>query len=1602
MQSRDTVSPQAPDRMQQNSPLISHATDFNTSDEWKQPSARRPATQRLRTVRILTQVHPDLLIPYLYNERGSRSINAIVHSTGCTIDYCALSPNEPERSPQSQAYVMNFLMSARSRETLESAIRQLNTLVERVQVFFQKKARVSQPARSMDELYNKRNPCYEPVNNIRDRRDLKSRIYATDAMAFDGETLSNNSWTFEEAEEDWNVARGYYTLDGYTSRKRPGYRNMSDVESDEKSDFMTTGRHFDGDFAETKASCASGNRFSGDFGASRRARRYPGQSWVTSRSYPNHVPDPEYSMYTDALQSERKPTQRIMRDRQPRYTSNIYDQSVYGPHEYEDPYEDEIKLTYENERYNAPQYMRRMHSKRSLKRPLSNVRSDRPAPPPIYRQRYPLRAEYAYDDEEDEWMIENEDMAYGYDPQSFFGKMPAFRREHRIYSGDNHRWSNFAAPGHLLPQMYKRRCIPRENVSVEDDEMVCRGSPYEHVIRDSSRPTTERMDQHDHVVGNAESQSVDAQHITDRIDISAEDESSVSIMSDSSFGNAVVDAENRQFLANDSIAANSAINLAVDSAGVKSGSSARVSELDQTNDLGAEVFQSACDRGVESDLEQNCVSFELDSQSTTSLETSDVKADVASLAKSNVISLSPSNLPVNRVESPTCSTTKEAGCNVPCDVTSAATSSDEKVERPQLIELNVSREDNLPFQASTTSDTGEFNPGDSKHTPLGSVTSSTMVDNVLTDTIRINNHIIASLERVNKVEADFVLLRKMLTEQKGKYHQLSNRSTCYHRLAVSCGMIYKVQYQLSLQPNKLNETRKQKVLEMLDHCLENLLIDGEQTLQEKTAALQHEVEHILAVHGLGFLNGESIGKSVISGHGDKEFSSAHSNVIEHNKDKSVDTISRDWENDDGYTESTSTDLARDDDLDFVSQSYYPKNNTIFEDDLSTVKFEQKTSTSRPQKMPPFVWSLLTRAISSDPQSYVMRATSKRLMDEIAKGDPYYYLHPTKIGNDTATSTSVLRSRSCEFGCGGASAVKWKRKLVSQINSRMKFFDNVAYLLARRSRGEEALNRKKMNSIIRKLHLVAMQLHSLVSHIYCIQGQARCREGDSLPTKLNSSHFARRMGVYKSKLKLVVPLTYQQQSASHQQCSADDVTEDLLQDTFEFFPELLLCVDIWGFNYRESQSKRHISKVVLSGNSAGSDVHFPLAFLREVEGSAFDFEHDNNGRLSQICDELLNLVCLWNDLKWTDSLENVALDRVLSFETDVTASISKVLDLYAHHLQALWAVRLFDDPEQLQSVHFTHLNAYYSDRSQSTTSNGTSSVDSDVNAVDYLVANAIVEQRHVEKYWNRKVTTLSVYNSDDDASELTERGPHTNQLLSIDAISSWNKDTLLRYLLRWSDVYGIRTDANVLSAVTNHMIKHEVQKHIFSRHNDESNPVEGDSMVDLSTSKLLTAVRRAQILIQDALIMAKKLALHSACHQLLNERKYSLYVEPDIIDGEVASSSDTQSLCTTMNTHNQAVSDLESHSVARGSCDAEKYGSDAQKEALDTDPAQDQPEVKDLIHLLAVTKQEMQELCGRRPRSARMREKVQTQSLQLARQTVEIFRNIRNMYEAQRR
>ncbi|KAI9980913.1 hypothetical protein PInf_010258 [Phytophthora infestans] len=1340
-----------------------HAAETRELEERKRQAPRHPTAQRVRTVRLTTQVHPDMLIPYLYGERGGRSINAIVNATGCTIDYCALSPDEPERSPQSHGYVMNFLVSAGSNDTLEDATRQLRTLVYNVQTHLQTKARSRPRAREEMEYY-------EEEDTSRGRRGRMSpRISGADvteaAMASKRDAIPDERWANGSAgmepESGWDMApmqRVYYAP--RARRERPRYIEVTDIGKERS----------------------------------------------------------EYNLYE-------------------------YDDQRVG-HEVEYP-DEAVDLTSENagahgslEFVDVPdrhQQVHRTHPRRSLKRPLSKLRNDGPPPPPIYRQRMPYIYDCTYDDEEDEWMTEDEEMAvaYGYPPQFRPMEIPV--------------WSP-AARGH--PQMYKRRRIPQNDASLENgmnNEAGFEASGRERVVLPISRSRTSLMGQLDEAAENTRAEAYRGE--ANRVEIPTEDGSTASNASDTSAGNAVVDGENTRLLLMKTLLRKTLATVPCESE------------------------ESAIDIAAE---RRECAHVEADQ------------------------------------------------------------------ERDQ--------EHLLPAQASIALIAGaQQSLYESQDTqPTAGVASP--VELVVSDAIRINKQVIASLERVNKVEVHFAEAKASMSVQEDKFR---------HWKAAAAATA------------DWNDTRKQELLGKLDSYVETLISEGEQTLEERVVALQTGLESILTTHGLAPPRRAVKSKPVAS----RLENTPTSKPVDPNHDENNDTVGMDWEDDGWFEESAAIDMVSDED--------HVDDQLEVRWEYLAVKLEEDASLRWPRELPPFVLSLLARVISSDPQSYVMRATHKRLMDEIAKGDPYYYLHPTITAKETETSSPLPSSPSppCEFGCRGASALKWERKLVSQISSRMKSFDNVAYSLARSSGGKEVLNRKKMNSIIRKLHLVAMQLHSLVSHLYCVKGQATCKEVDSLPVALNNSHFERKMGVYKSRLKLVVPHKYQQQT-QQQQSSVSEPAEELLRDTYEFFPELLLCVDIWGYNYRESQAKRHNSKSLLGDELAGSGALFPLGFFRRVESLAFDFEHDSNGLLRCICDELLNIVCLWNDFKWTDNLETVALDRVISFETDVTASIVKILELYAHHLQALWAVRLLDEPEQLQSVHLTQLNAYYSDGSQGSLNTSAASRSQapkspgdghhDASTVDRLVADEIAEQRLAEEYWNRKVTALSVHNPDDDAMDVGDGDTKSAQHLSAETISTWDQQTLVSYLLRWSDVYAIRSDVNALSAVTNHMLKHEVQKYKFaSRENSGSKTV-----VDSATRHLLAAVSRAQMLIRDALIGSEKLALHSASSQLPDERKHSMYAEGDEVDEDTSSSNKTaEDTSSNDAAHSSTVSDA-THCLNSEQTNATNSHMDEETN-VDACVTQEQPELKDLVQLLAVTKQDMQELCGHRPRSARMREKVQT-------------------------
>jgi hypothetical protein len=485
------------------------ATELSTDDAaatqppYSGPSIRIPAVsakpraQRVRTVRLTTQVHPDVLVPFLYGERGGRGIGAIMSTTGATVDYCALSPDEAERSPRSRGFVMNFLVSAGSSETLEDATRQLMTLVDRLQRHLQKKTRGRAP---------------------RDERVMRTRSPRVQADAeAKREAIPDERWGnaagVDVQEEEWEippVQRVYYAPGGpRVRRERPRYMD----ESDDKRDFVARRGPGEAEYTQRAQSPVH-------FVARRRVRRYAEQPRWTTRSYPAEA---DYAMFSPQAGEQ---AQRVAQPRQPRRVfsgapPSRFAQADYGVYEFEDDgdehggefrdYDEAADLTNENAGANEVAEFAEQHRpvqqtqpRRSLKRPRTSMRSDGPPPPPIYRQRMPYIYDYAYDDGDEEWMADDEEMAvaYGYPAQYRHPKVPIVRPRRRFDSVGSHHWDSPA--GHGPQGLYKRPRVPRDGLPLDYD--MSDDSVLEEPIRvapPASTPTrTVLVDQLDEVADN--------------------------------------------------------------------------------------------------------------------------------------------------------------------------------------------------------------------------------------------------------------------------------------------------------------------------------------------------------------------------------------------------------------------------------------------------------------------------------------------------------------------------------------------------------------------------------------------------------------------------------------------------------------------------------------------------------------------------------------------------------------------------------------------------------------------------------------------------------------------------------------------------------------------------------------------------------------------------------------------------------------------------------------------------------------------------------------------------------------------------------------------
>ncbi|CAI5727168.1 unnamed protein product [Hyaloperonospora brassicae] len=1686
-------------------PLAPHAPRDTPSASALRAS-EAPYRARVRTVRITTRVHPDMLVPYLYTDRPDRcSINAIGSDTACTIDYCALSPSELAQVPPSQGFGMNFLVAGHSRATLEAAAGRLQALVETVEAYLLQKTSGRSRAGGRAAQSEFRSSRVDAEGAAHEHEDGERK-----RMETDGRTVRDRHWAEWTADEcaysaDAAWASATYQVRGHGDGWRPWKRRQGEMIEDKEEwsvrrrrrGVQACGRRSsDVDAAAGEGAFVPhrGGQMRPPSETRRRVRRtLDAVQWVPRQhSRGMRSGDAGYAAYAVASSvAENEPSHRMLHHQQNHYlyqgSPKQFAQAEFSPYgddrlESDDgadvpEYEETADSANATVRYNdgaafftdQHRSMYRSHPCRSLKRPLSKVqRNGTVTPPSVYRKRIPYMYDYRYDDEEDEWMTEEEEEVggdYGIAPQFRSLDSPVVHQRPHFDSRSPGQWGS---PVVRAPhQLHKRRRIPPDRYFA-DERMNndYRYNRHSHE-RTFSPVLNDRMGQLHKVAAN-----VGGSTFPDRLDnlekMAAEEESTAS--------SSIAAHTNDDVLTSTTCATEPAYDMLADS-------SVDNEPLSSTGELpleqrdpceNAEALQVTSDNTAADEPHSVCTS----QMETVPLESAERTEDAAAVAlPQNTIALASRSGPVSNETDRSApgsdvSVSNETGPSTPCDDVSVSNKtglsapdcdvSDSNETGPSApdCDISVSNETDLSAPCgdvlAAQRENSQANISDLSN-PLGNgaiMQAPVFVESTVdqqctlnegrptqptserpaTDAICMNDYAIESLKRLSRAEADFAIAERSLLTQEAKLRQAENRSNRYWRLKALCDTVCYLQCQVSSCSRGTDASHNQDLLDKLESFLESAVTQKEQTLHDKVVALQGEVDRILAVRTRVDKDqviedqAKAVKRDGALGNPTSSTPSTEKQCV--NGDDAQGTA---WEDSDWPDEDVPCDVSSETEA-CAAQTVSEKSGPKIGGSLVPVKLERGMSPSWPRELPPFVRSMLSRVIFADPQSYVMRAAHERLLDEIAKGDPYYYLQPKVVHKNDEACLPLHSSVSpvCEFGCRGSSALKWKQKLVSQISARMKSFDDVAYSLARSSGGNGVLNRKKVNSIIRKLHFVAVQLHSLVSHLYCVKSLAVCKEVDSLPTALNNSHFERKMGVYKSRLKLALPHTYRQHSRQQQHDrKGSNAMDELLLDTYEFLPELLLCVDIWGYNYRESVAKRHDCKNVREEELVGSETvsmgaMFPLGYFREVENLALDFKHDGNGLLRSVCDELLNIVCLWNDFKWTDDFDSVTLDRVMSFESDVTSSIVKIFDVYGHHLQALWSLSLLDQPEQLLTVNFTQPNAYYSDRSRGSltasaglqsraaglSTNSSQDIHGDLTIVDQVVATEIMEQRLAEDYWNQKVTALSLHSPGNGVMEV-DIDSTSFELLDADTIRSWDHDTRVSHSLRPSDAYAVRSEMKALSAVTSYMMRSEVHD-IGLSNGDGSGATSDDgvdqALVDASSRQLLAAVSRAQMVTRDALIGSEKLALHSASTQLADEgqRADLCASETDRVGHKESSVPvrDVPSRQALTDRNKRAVNSeragLESE-VHDGHTALEDSGRhDGDDANADTTLAAEQPELQDLVRLLALTKQSMQDLCSRRPRSARMREKVQTQSLQLAYQAVEIFRNMTNMYASQRR
>lgn len=849
---------------------------------------------------------------------------------------------------------------------------------------------------------------------------------------------------------------------------------------------------------------------------------------------------------------------------------------------------------------------------------------------------------------------------------------------------------------------------------------------------------------------------------------------------------------------------------------------------------------------------------------------------------------------------------------------------------------------------------------------------------------RANELLVASLQMNTSLEAECAQAQEDVKSHLTKYLSVETKSKLLARLDELSRAVFDLQCQVVSSGCKLDTSTRRQMLDVLDGALQTST-RVEKSTQDKIDLLKDGIERALLLCSCDLSVDTQAQDSAV----EETFVPNATQSPEIALDAGVfeDSASDDnnWDNTNGWFENAD-DHYEMEPFEEAEEAVAADADLADDQDMPLVPKKEEDAILTPIESLSFASSLFSETSSCSPTSFVMKGMQKRLLGEIERAHSYYYLHPVNLADPP---DSPLKSRSsCEFGCLSGSAGGWVQKVTSQISSRMKWFDEVTYSLARArsgggnaEAGGELLNRKKMNSTIRKLHLMAIQLHCLVSHLYCIRGRAVCKEGDSLTAALNGSYFERRMTAYKSRLKLDADL--------------HGTPEELLRDTFEFFPEFLLCIEMWGYDYREG---------------TGGDVNrtrksvkaLPLGFFERVEAAVFDYELDKNGFLQTICEELLSIVCLWNDFVWSDNLQTLPVARIAAFEMDMKTSVAKILQTYSLHLMGSWAVRLLANPDELQGLRFTQQNAYYAESSKirglvyNSTSHGQCSSGKSSNAaavggvtVREEVSAGEYDEELLKKYWALKADA-SGGRAIQDKSADEQLSSCAN--ISVEAIEKWGKETAAAHLLKWSRVFQLRGELETCGVVLSDLARGVPSQDISS--------VCGDHVA--AAEVLLGIVKKARIVGVDVAAGSDAIALHSASIQLpqeiklLHEASSGVQKEQNS-EGFIAAAVEEEEEQGSRTTEHVDGGGLSEQLSGHG--EPPMFSSNSNNNNTSSSSSSSSSDVKDLIQILASTKKEVEEIFCARTRSGRMRDKLQAQSAQLAQQTIDLFHTIAAMRAA---